>query len=206
MSESEKEALLRQRRLARLADLFNEAGMLRRIPRSGFPFLGSGKESVAEHSFRVCVIGYALARLAGEEPAKVLPLCLFHDLHEARTGDFNYVNHRYDRCDAKAALKDATRGTGLEEEILGFWQELGEKASLASQLAHDADQLDMICNLQEQLSGGNEFAREWLDSALKRLRTPCGRELAQSILECSPSRWWYDEVEKAWWVNRGEGK
>lgn len=194
------------KRLCRLADLFNEAGMLRKIPRSGFPFLGSGQENVAEHSFRVCIIGYVLARLADQDPARVCYLCLFHDLHEARTGDFNYVNHRYDTCDAQAALTDATHGTGLEEEILSFWQELQAKESLASLLAHDADQLDLICNLQNELSMGNNFAREWIDSALKRLRTTWGRDLAEAILKSSPHRWWYDMVEKSWWIHHGEEK
>ena len=116
--------------LGRLADFCNEVGMLRHTPRSGYAFLGSGKENVAEHSYRVSVLGYALARLAGADPARVTFLCLFHDLHEARTGDFNYVNHRYNQCRAREALEDATQGTGLAEDILGFWDELADGRSL----------------------------------------------------------------------------
>lgn len=190
-------------RLERLADFCNEVGMLRRTPRSGYAFLGSGRESVAEHSYRTTVLGYILARMAGVEPTRVVMLCLFHDLHEARTGDFNYVNHRYDTCRARAALEDATEGTGLGPEILGAWDEIEAAQSPASRLAHDADQLDLICNLQTELSRGNEFAREWLDSALKRLRTPEGRELADTVLRTDPNRWWYGRVEKDWWVRHG---
>lgn len=189
--------------LERLADFCNEAGMLRHTPRSGYAFLGSGKESVAEHSYRTTVLGYMLARMAGLEPSRVVMLCLFHDLHEARTGDFNYVNHRYDTCRARAALEDATAGTGLADDILGAWDELEDARTDAARLAHDADQLDLICNLQAELSRGNEFAREWLDSALKRLRTPEGRELAETILRTDPNRWWYGRVDKDWWVRHG---
>ena len=170
--------------LGRLADFCNEVGMLRHTPRSGYAFLGSGKENVAEHSYRVSVLGYALARLAGADPARVTFLCLFHDLHEARTGDFNYVNHRYNQCRAREALEDATQGTGLAEDILGF-----------------SDQLDLICNLHVELSKGNAFAEEWLDSALKRLRTPLARELAEAVLRTDPNRWWYGQVDKGWWVH-----
>ena len=109
--------------LMRMADFFNEAGMLRHTPRSGYAFLGSGAENVAEHSFRTAVMGYALARMAGADAARTTLLCLFHDLHEARTGDFNYVNHRYNTCRAKEALDDAVCGTGLEEDMDGFWTE-----------------------------------------------------------------------------------
>lgn len=191
-------------RLERLADLCNEAGMLRHTPRSGYAFLGSGRENVAEHSYRTTVLGYILARMAGEEPCRVVMLCLFHDLHEARTGDFNYVNHRYDTCRARAALEDATAGTGLEAEILGGWDELEAAQSAAARLAHDADQLDLICNLRTELSRGNEFAREWLDSALRRLRTPQARELAEAVLRADPNRWWYGRVEKEWWIRHGQ--
>lgn len=187
----------------RLADFFNEVGMLKHTPRSGFPFLGSGRENVAEHSYRVGVIGFALARLAGADAAKVVFMCMFHDLHEARTGDFNYVNHIYDTCRAKDALVDCTRGTGLEEEIVDFWDEMETGKSPEADLANDADQLDLICNLQVELCRGNTFAREWLDSALKRLRTPLARELADAVLRTDPNDWWYRQVEKGWWIDRG---
>ena len=202
-SQNPERLTLTPERLERLADFCNEAGMLRHTPRSGYAFLGSGRESVAEHSYRTTVLGYVLARMAGEEPSRVVMLCLFHDLHAARTGDFNYVNHRYDTCRARAALEDATAGTGLADAILGAWDELESAESPAARLAHDADQLDLICNLQTELSRGNEFAREWLDSALKRLRTPEGRELAETVLATDPNRWWYGRVEKEWWVRHG---
>lgn len=198
---AEKTVQLPLEQLGRLADFCNEVGMLRHTPRSGYAFLGSGRENVAEHSYRVSVLGYALARLAGADPARVTFLCLFHDLHEARTGDFNYVNHRYNECRAREALEDATQGTGLAEDILGFWDELADGRSLEAELAHDADQLDLICNLHVELSKGNAFAEEWLDSALKRLRTPLARELAEAVLRTDPNRWWYGRVDKGWWVH-----
>lgn len=207
--DSDKEAAHNQalsitpERLKRLADLCNEAGMLRHTPRSGYAFLGSGRENVAEHSYRTTVLGYMLARMAGKEPSRIVMLCLFHDLHEARTGDFNYVNHRYDTCRARAALEDATQGTGLEGDILGVWDELEQAQSAEALLAHDADQLDLICNLQTELKRGNEFAREWLESALKRLRTPEGRKLAETVLHTDPNHWWYGRMEKDWWVRHG---
>ena len=37
--------------------------MLKKTPRTGYQFLGTGKESVAEHSFRTAIIGYVLASI-----------------------------------------------------------------------------------------------------------------------------------------------
>ena len=163
-----------ERQLERITDFFHEAGHLRHTPRSGYAFLGSGSENVAEHSYRTSVIGYTLAKLAGADAARVTFLCLFHDLHEARTGDLTYVNHRYDTCRDRDALQDAVDGTGLEQDILDGWDELQERRSLEARLAHDADQLDLICNLKAELDKGNKFAADWLESAARRPR-PCAR-------------------------------
>ena len=188
--------------LSRLADLVFETGMLRHTPRTGWAFLGSGRENVAEHSWRTSAIAYILASMAGVAPERVVLLALFHDLHEARTGDFNYVYHRYDTAQARTALEHATQGTGLEQDIVGMWEEFEGKQSPEAQLANDADQLDLIANLAVELKKGNEFAREWLDRALKRLKTPEAQQLAEQILRNDPNGWWYEQVPREWWVNR----
>ncbi|MFC1823332.1 HD domain-containing protein, partial [Thermodesulfobacteriota bacterium] len=46
-----------------LINFFFEVGMLKKTPRTGYQFLGSGGESVAEHSFRTAIIGFALSQL-----------------------------------------------------------------------------------------------------------------------------------------------
>ena len=196
------EAALPAERRARLIDLIHEAGMLRHTPRSGYAFLGTGSESVAEHSYRMSVIGLVLARLAGADAGRVLELCLFHDLHEARTGDFNYVNHRYDTCRAREALADAVEGTGLEDELLSVHDEFEARETLEARLARDADQLALICNLKAELDRGNAFAAQWLESAVQRLRTPWAKELAEEALAADHNRWWYGRVDKQWWVER----
>ncbi|MBQ7739468.1 MAG: HD domain-containing protein [Desulfovibrionaceae bacterium] len=175
--------------------------MLRQTPRTGWAYLGTNSENVAEHSFRVAVLGYILARLAGVEPDSVVRLCLFHDLHEARSGDFNYVYHRYNQTKPHAALADALLGTGFLAEIVSYFDEFSGSETQAALLANDADQLDLIANLRVELHKGNQFARDWLDSALLRLKTEEGRQLARALLEADPNNWWYGEVAKSFWVH-----
>lgn len=186
----------------RIADLIYEGAMLKSTPRTGFAFLGSGTESVAEHSFGTAFIGLILAMLAGADTGKTVRLCLLHDLHEAATGDLNYVNHRYDSCDARAALMDACAGTGLEKDFLSAWEEFEARSTQEAVLANDADQLDMICSLRRELAKGNRFAAEWLTTAVQRLRSPIAQTLCESIMKTDPSSWWYDQVDKSWWINR----
>lgn len=189
-------------RKERIVDFLNEVGMLRHTPRSGYQFLGSGRENVAEHSYRTAVIGYVLARLTGADAARTTFLCLFHDLAEARTGDFNYVNRLYNSTAPRKAMEDATAGTGLEDDILPLWDELEENLSPEARLAHDADQLDLIFNLKRESDLGNRYADTWLECALKRLRTEAGRELAAVVRETDHTLWWFGGPDASWWENK----
>jgi putative hydrolase of HD superfamily len=189
-------------RLTRLADFFFECGMLRKTPRTGYQFLGTGSENVAEHSFRTAVIGHVLARMAGADVARTTYLCLFHDLHEARTGDFNYVNRIYNTSRRTLALEHAVKGTGLEEDVLGYWKELEETATLEARLAQDADQLDFILNLKEEADLGNRYAAKWLETAVQRVRTEWGRELAETIAVTDHTDWWFLGPDPSWWARK----
>ncbi len=188
--------------MTRLADFLFEVGMLRKTPRTGYQFLGSGSESVAEHSHRVAVLGYVLADMAGADMARTVFMCLFHDLHEARTGDFNYVNRIYNRSYRDRSLRHTLAGTGLEDKIFPHWEELEECETIESKLAQDADQLDFILNLKEEKDMGNPYAAKWLESALKRLRTEEGQQLADTIAETDHKDWWYLGPPTSWWENK----
>ena len=104
--------------MERIANFLFEAGMLKRTPRTGFQFLGSGAESVAEHIFRTVYIGYALGRLTEKaDTDRIIKMCLFHDLPEARTGDLNYVNKKYVKADETRAINDLAATLPFGEEI-----------------------------------------------------------------------------------------
>ncbi|MBW1720922.1 MAG: HD domain-containing protein [Deltaproteobacteria bacterium] len=183
-----------------LVNFLFEVGMLKRTPRTGYQFLGSGGESVAEHSFRTAVIGYLLSSGEnGADPLKTVLMCLFHDLHEARTGDHNYVNKRYVAVDEERAVKDLARDLPFGEEIITLTEEFNHSQSLEAMIARDADQLDLILELKQQLDLGNKYANEWLSYAVKRLQTESARGLARSILNTDSADWWFDKDTD--WVN-----
>ena len=176
-----------------------EAGMLKKTPRTGYQFLGSGKESVAEHCFRTAVIGYVLStQAAGADSRKATLMCLFHDLHEARTGDRNYVNKRYVTVDEERAVEDLTRGIPFGEEIGSLIDEFNAGESLEARLSRDADQLDLILELKEQKDLGNKYADDWLYYAEKRLTTPTGRDMAREILRTDSADWWFEKRTDLW--------
>jgi putative hydrolases of HD superfamily len=187
-----------------LVNFLFEVGMLKKTPRSGYQFLGSGNESVAEHSFRTAIIGYTLSlHQPGVDSMKILLMCLFHDLHEARTGDHNYVNKRYVHVEEERATRDLAGDLPFGDTILSLAREFSDNHSVEARISRDADQLDLILALKEQLDLGNPYARDWLHYALQRLRTEGARKLAQEIMKTDSAEWWF-EKKTEWWVNGPE--
>lgn len=185
----------------RLAKFLFEVGMLKKARRTGYQFLGSGGESVADHSFRTAVIGYCLASQEAEaDRDRVVLMCLFHDLPEARTGDHNYVNKRYVQVDETLVIHHQLEDLFCGADILELLEEFAGGQTLEARLAKDADQLDLILELKEQLDVGNPNARDWLTYAVQRLSTPGAADLAREILETESSAWWFDK-KTDWWVN-----
>lgn len=183
-----------------LINFLFEVGMLKKTPRSGYQFLGSGQESVAEHSFRTAIIGYMLSlEEAHADPLKITLMCLFHDLPEARTGDLNYVNKRYVRVDEEKAMRDLAKDLPCQDDIVSLNHEFNEGISLEAKISKDADQLDLILELKEQQDLGNRYATEWLKYAVQRLETTLAKEMASEILNTDSTEWWF-EKKREWWV------
>jgi putative hydrolase of HD superfamily len=188
-----------------IVNFFFELGMLKRTPRSGFQFLGTGRESVADHTFRVALIGYSLAQLEeGIDLFKVVMLCLFHDVPEARTGDMNYVNKRYVKVDEKKAISHLAETLPFGADFKALMAEYRSGETREAELAHDADQLELILSLKEENDLGNSYARKWIEFAVLRLRTDAGKEFAQEIMKTDSTAWWF-EGHDHWWHKNQEG-
>jgi putative hydrolase of HD superfamily len=181
-----------------------EVGMLKKTPRTGFQFLGSGCESVAEHVLRTIFIGYALCRLVPEaDESRVIKMCLFHDLPEARTGDMNYMNKKYVTVDEAKAIRELTEPLFFGNDVKAALDEFNGKKTLESRLAHDADQLALIFQLKEYGDLGNKYSKEWIHFAVKRHSTETARRMADTIIETDSSQWWFKD-KSDWWINGKE--
>ncbi len=191
--------------MSQSANYLFEVGMLNSTPRSGFAFLGSGHQSVAEHSFRMTHVAWLLARLSDEpvDTSHLLQLVMFHDLPEARTGDFNYVHHKYDLTDDDKLHADLARDLPFGDVIVGLIREFEARATPEARLANDADQIELLLMLKEQQDLGNPRAVDWIPSALARLKTDAGRRLAQEVLSTASDAWWFSDKNDQHWVDRG---
>jgi len=187
----------------RITDFLFEVGMLAKIPRSGFFFLGSGKQSVAEHINRTVYLGFVLGSLARDvDMLKIMKMCLFHDITESRISDLNYVNQKYVDKNESKALRDLSHGLPFGKDIRKVLEEYEEQKNREAILVEDADNLEMLLSLKEQLDTGNIRAKTWIPQILKRLISDEAKIISKSILETDSDHWWYGEKDDSWWVDR----
>ncbi len=176
-----------------IARLLFEARMLKEIPRSGYGFLGAGKESVAEHTFITSFIACVMSRLTPEVDAlKLLTMCLVHDLAEARTGDLNTVQKKYVVADEQRAISDAERGSGLGSFMSDLLREFREGETPEARLANDADQLSFIIDLKALAEIGYGPPRKWLPAVMDRLKTETGKKICEDVMETDWDDWWQE--------------
>lgn len=175
-----------------------ECALLKRIMRTGYAFLGQGSESVASHTFGVAMAAMMMVELSPRKAEldmeKILKFCLLHDIPEARTGDANAVNKLYVKIDEEAAINDLTQGLPGGDEFRALLKEYAECKSTESLLVHDADQIDMLVSLKENLDTGSSDAAIWIPHVKARLRTSEGMSLAESIIEEHWSGWWMRQL------------
>ena len=187
-----------------IANFLYEVGMLSKTPRSWSSFLGSGEQSVAEHINRTVYIGYALGCMRGGtiNTDKIIKMCLFHDLSEARISDLNYVHQKYTTRKEDVATKDLVKTLPFGNDLQKTIQEYEIRESNEAILAKEADNLEFLISLKEQVDIGNERARTWIPATVKRLKTSEAKEIADSILSTDSDEWWFGDKEDKWWVDR----
>ncbi len=176
-----------------------EVGMLAKTPRSGFHFLGTGKQSVAEHVNRVAFIGYALAQMDGTvDVLKVLKMCLFHDISETRISDLNHIHQKYVERREHSAVKDISDSVPFGKDMFNTLEEYEKRESKEALLVKDADNLEWILSLKEEVDTGNTRAFEWMQRAVERLKTPQGKDLARAITDIDSNNWWFPKNSVVW--------
>jgi putative hydrolase of HD superfamily len=125
------------------------AERLKSTPRSGWTTVGE-RESVAAHTWRVSLMAAVLSdRFPGIDLARLLKICLIHDLGEALHGDVpaplqspGAGKSARERDDLREVLRPLPER--LREELLALWDEYEAAATPEAQLAKGLDKLETI--------------------------------------------------------------
>ena len=161
--------------------LLLEALSLKNLPRTGWVLRGASRESVAEHTYGTAIIALVLSRmekLSADDEAALLRIALLHDLHEARIGDLVPSQKKKLQPDEAKVEREMLNGTLLAPEA----KLLSKKGRLCT-LANDADRLDMLFRALENKKGGSARMSEFIDSALRQVKSRSGKKLARLALE-----------------------
>lgn len=123
--------------------------------RSGYTSAGEA-ESVAAHSWRVCLFALALRpALPGVDFARLLAMCVVHDLGEAIGGDVPAPEQaRRLAADPGAGKAEAERAdlmtllaplpAAVRDELAGLWDEYEAAATPEARLAKALDKLETL--------------------------------------------------------------
>jgi len=178
-----------------LFELILEAGMLKRVGRSGWSVLGiRPAESVADHSFRCAIIGYVLARLEKADAEKVFLMTLFGDLQEARITDLHKMAQRY--IDGPAAedraFAEQIRGLppSFRRELSGMHREYRRQKTKESLVARDADILECLVQAREYEEQGFPQANRFTKKAPVFLKTKSAKKLWRMAKSNNTHAWW----------------
>lgn len=179
--------------LAGAAAYLFEMGHLKRITRAGWLLLGIPQpESVAEHSFRVGVVGMVLASLEGADVGRVAAMGLIHDGHEARIGDVPSVGRAYITSAVPEAIS-AHQTSAMPDVMFQTFQDLVVEyeagQTLESHVARDADKIETLLQAAEYAAQGHDTG-PWRDTSITALRTEAAKQLAQAIISADPHGWW----------------
>ena len=142
-------------RLAGILDFLQAAERLKTTVRSGYTSAGD-QESVAEHTWRLCLMALVLApEFPDVDFARLVKICLIHDLGEAIGGDVPAPEQ------ARRAAAGATGGKSADErrdllalvsslpgqpreEIIALWDEYESASTPEARLAKALDKLETI--------------------------------------------------------------
>jgi putative hydrolase of HD superfamily len=125
------------------------AERLKSTPRSGWTTAGE-RESVAAHTWRLSLMAAVLSdRFPGIDLARLLKICLIHDLGEALHGDVPAPQQSPEAGKAAREREDlqsvlAPLPERLREELIALWDEYEAARTPEAQLAKGLDKLETI--------------------------------------------------------------
>jgi len=186
---------MNKKQLGKLLNFITEAGMLKRVRRSGWWVLGiKDVETVADHSFRCAVLGYIIARMENVPAYKALLMTIFNDIHEARINDLHKMSQRYFKYQKgeNKAFDEQIHflPKDIRVELKEMRQEYLRQKTRPSIIARDADILECLIQAKEYQEYGYKEAFKFMKKAPSFLKTKSAKQLWRSAKNAQLNKWW----------------
>ena len=164
-------------------DLIKSAGLLKKVKRAGWvkkAGITQECESVADHSYRMAIIAMRLGLEQDLDVAKLVRMCLIHDLGESLIGDKmpeekkSSKAHREEEDKVmRRMLENLPRKSG--SVLLKDWHELLNSKTKEARLAWQIDKLEMTLQAEDYIRMGydrkvlSEFRQKHFDQTLLKM-------------------------------------
>ena len=177
--------MAQEKELKNIAAFFHLVGRLKLEKRRGWVLRGvKDCESVADHSFRLCLMALVFAQRQGLDADRALKLAVVHDLPEAVCGDvavrvkeeMQKVSNKEKKGLEENALKREMEllPAGIARGIKELWEEYEARETKEAKLVYELDRLEAIFQAAEYEKAGNFEVelQEFFDYADARIENP----------------------------------
>ena len=133
-------------------DIMRTTGRLKDMTRHSWT-AGGRHESVAEHTYHLLMMAYFCRDAFPEaDMARVMEMCLFHDMGEAFTGDIpTFEKTDADECEESRQVTAWIRSLpeGYREQVSGLFAEMDAMESTEAKICKALDKLEAVIQHNE---------------------------------------------------------
>ena len=169
----------------------------KKIVRTGWKMMSiPNPESVAEHSFQLCVMALVFADQLGVDREKLIKMAVIHDLGEIITGDI--VWSRGNIIDIqKRQKKEIIEAQGIEkifaqlgssDEYKSIFKEMTERKSVEASIFWQLDKLEMAIQALDYEKRTHKNLYEFFVNTDLQLTLPFLRDIFSCIMAQRPSK------------------
>lgn len=169
----------------------------KRVVRTGWTMMDiQNPESVAEHSYQLCVMAMTLADQLGVDQEKLVKMAIVHDLGEIFTGDIVWVRgniidiekRRKKEQIEEEGIKKIFKIIGKMDEYKDIFQELMQRKSEEAIIFWQLDKLEMAIQALDYEHRTHKNLDEFFTSVDLQVSSPFLRSIFKQILLERPKK------------------
>lgn len=162
------------------------AGRLKETARAGWKLRGVDQpESVADHTFRLCLMALVLGRDADPpvDRARCVFMALVHDLAESLVGDITPYDGVAPEEKRRREHQAITRLSGLagDPQILELWEEYDRAQTAEARFVKELDKLETVLQAAEYEADRGAELDEFWRMGDRALASPATRALFAAL-------------------------
>eukprot|EP00055_Hartaetosiga_balthica_P006516 m.20530 g.20530 ORF g.20530 m.20530 type:complete len:544 (+) comp5258_c0_seq1:44-1675(+) len=178
-------------------EFFKAVQQLKKVKRGGWVRrLIPNVESVADHSYMMAMMMFAIPEGSTLNKEKCFKMCLVHDLAESIVGDitpFDGISKeekskREENAMGQICSRLSPICANNASEAYALWKDYDTCASMEAQFVKDIDKLEMILQADTYEQDYNMDLQEFFDSAQARLKTDLVKEWANELISNRSNR------------------